>query len=380
MFNRRSLVVLLCLVLLAAACSGDDSSGESGESSSGDADSTTTTAAAELISAGTGEFADTGWEQHVPGGDCECADGSEFSFWSHEGDPNRVVLFFMGGGACFSAETCSFTDGTYTVQAGDDVDPTTGIFDFENPDNPFRDWTFVFVPYCTGDVHLGDAEQDYGDGLVVQHKGFVNASSGLDYVVENYGDAEHLFVTGSSAGGVPAPLFAGLASDQMPNTEIAALADASGAYPDNPPVNEAIGSLWGTFDNVPDWPENEGLEPQDYSIPGLFVLAGQHDPDLRFARYDAAYDEVQQQFSTLSGISDGDLFEIIQANEQGIEDDGVSVSSYIAPGTVHTILGDNGLYDLEVEGTSFLDWLTGFVDGDTPDDVVCTDCENPADA
>jgi hypothetical protein len=377
-FIRRCAVVLLPLVLIAAACSGDDdSSAPEGE----DADAATTTAAPELVSASTGEFADTGWEQHVPGGDCECADGSEFSFWSHEGDPNRVMLFFMGGGACFSPETCSFTDGTYTVTADTDLDAfTTGIFDFENADNPFRDWSMVFVPYCTGDVHLGNAEHDYGDGLVVQHKGFVNASAGLDYVVDTYPDAEHLFVTGSSAGGVPAPLFAALASDEMPDTEIAALSDASGAYPDNPPVNEAIGSLWGTFNNVPDWPETQDLEPADWSIPGAFVVAGEHDPDLRFARYDAAYDEVQQNFSTLSGISDGDLFDIIQANEAGIEDEGVSVSSYIAPGTVHTILGDDALYTLEVEGIPLLDWLTDFVDGGTPDDVVCTDCENPADA
>ena len=179
---------------------------------------------------------------------------------------------------------------------------------------------------------------------------------------------------------MPAPLFAGLVADELPSASVASLSDASGAYPDNPPVNEAIGALWGTYENVPDWPENEGLEPADWSIPGLFVQAGLHNPDLRFARYDAAYDEVQQQFSTLSGISDGDLFEIIQSNEEGIEAEGVDVSSYIAPGTVHTILGDDALYSLEVEGESFLDWLTAFVDGDEVGDVTCVDCEAPAGA
>ena len=373
MLRRRSPWVLLAVfVVLAAACGGDDSS-DSASSDEGDSGTTTSAPATETVG---------GWEQHVPGGDCECADGSEFSFWSREGDPEKVVLFFQGGGACFSPETCSFTDGTYQVQAdGSQVtEEAAGIFDFENEDNPFRDWSFVFVPYCTGDIHLGNAEQDYGDGLVVQHKGYVNATAGLDHLVENYADASEVFVTGSSAGGVPAPLFAALAADELPDAEVSALSDASGAYPDNPPVNEAIGSLWGTFNNVPDWPENEGLEPADYSIPGLFVQSGLHNPELRFARYDNAYDETQQQFSTLSGISDGDLFDIIQANEAGIEDAGVEVSSYIAPGTEHTILGDDALYDLEVEGTSFLEWLTDFVAGDAVDDVVCTDCGNPADA
>ena len=212
----------------------------------------------------------------------------------------------------------------------------------------------------------------------MQHRGYVNAKAGMDYLVETYPDASEVFVTGSSAGGVPAPLFAGLVADELPDAEVAALADASGAYPDNPPVNEAIGSLWGTFNNVPDWPENEGMEPQDYSIPGLFVQAGLHNDELRFARYDAAYDETQQQFSTLSGISDGDLLTIIQANAEGIEEAGVPVSTYIAPGTTHTILGDDAMYDLTVEGTSFVDWLTGFVEGDEVDDVLCTDCGSPA--
>ncbi len=124
-----------------------------------------------------------------------------------------------------------------------------------------------------------------------------------------------------------------------PTPDITVLADASGVYADNPPVNEAIGTLWGTFNNILDWPELEGLEPRDYSVPGLFVNSGHHDPDIRFARYDNAYDEVQQSFSSLAGLGDGDLLSIIQTNEAAIEDAGVPVASYIAPGTDHTILG-----------------------------------------
>lgn len=366
--SPRLLAAALTVVLLAAACGGDDSSGDAAAGTTASEDSTPVSTDAE-------------WEQHVPGGDCQCADGSEFSFWSRTTNPDKVVLFFMGGGACFSPETCSFTDGTYTVQAGGSPgDTATGIFDFDNPDNPFRDYSFVFVPYCTGDIHIGNAVHDYGDGLTVNHVGFVNATAGLDYVVENFPDASEVFVTGSSAGGVPAPLFGGLVSDELPDANVTVLADASGAYPDNPPVNEAIGTIWGTFENVPDWPENEGLEPSDWSIPGLFVQAGLHDPDIRFARYDSAYDEVQEQFSSLAGLEDGDLKTIIENNEDGIEAAGVPVASYISPGTVHTILGDDALYTLEVEGISFLDWLTDYAGGDEVGDVVCVDCENPADA
>lgn len=375
--SARLLVAVVALVLVAASCGGDDSSGA--EAAADTAADTTTTAptdeTATAVEAGA-------WEQHVPGGDCQCGDGSEFSFWSRAADPEKVLLYFQGGGACFSLETCDPADPTYTLVAdGSQATASdSGVFALDNPDNPFRDWSIVFVPYCTGDVHLGDNTTTYGPGVTVNHKGYVNAKAAFDYMVDAFPDAAEVFVTGSSAGGVPAPLFGGLASDAYPEADVAVLADASGAYPDNPPVNEAIGTLWGTYNNVPDWPENEGLEPADYSIPGLFVQSGLHDPDIRFGRYDNAYDEVQQTFSSLAGLSDGDLLDIIQANEAGIEEDGVPVASYIAPGTDHTILGSNGMYDLEVEGVSFLDWLNDFVAGEDVPDVVCTDCEAPADA
>ena len=53
------------------------------------------------------------WEKVVPGGDCECADGSEFAFFERRADPTKVVFFLDGGGACFDAETCAFIGEGY---------------------------------------------------------------------------------------------------------------------------------------------------------------------------------------------------------------------------------------------------------------------------
>ena len=376
-FTVRALLGLALVALVAAGCSSDDSADDEAA-----ADTATDTATTDTTEAATAPVEAQDWEEHVPGGDCQCGDGGEFSFYSRVADPEKVLLYFQGGGACFSPETCNPEDPAYTLVASgaQATDSNSGVFALDNPDNPFRDWSMVFVPYCTGDIHLGDNTNTYGPGVTVNHKGYVNAKAAFDYMVEAFPDASEVFVTGSSAGGVPSPLFGGLASDEYPDADITVLADASGVYADNPPVNEAIGSLWGTFNNIPDWPELEGLEPADYSVPGLFVNSGLHDPDIRFARYDNAYDEVQQSFSSLAGLGDGDLLSIIQANEAGIEEAGVPVASYIAPGTDHTILGYNGMYELEVEGVSFLDWLTEYVEGEDVDDVVCTDCDNPADA
>ena len=59
-----------------------------------------------------------------------------------------------------------------------------GIFDFARADNPFADYCFIYVPLCTGDVHLGDATREYSPELTVEHNGFVNGTTTLNYVAE----------------------------------------------------------------------------------------------------------------------------------------------------------------------------------------------------
>ncbi|MEZ5165655.1 MAG: hypothetical protein R2695_03885 [Acidimicrobiales bacterium] len=64
------------------------------------------------------------WVAHEGGPDCHCADGSDYWFHSRTDDPTKVVLYFQGGGACFSEETCQFDDtGTYKVTTGPDDRP-----------------------------------------------------------------------------------------------------------------------------------------------------------------------------------------------------------------------------------------------------------------
>jgi acetyl esterase/lipase len=395
---RRALPLLLVSVLIAACGNGggaDDSAdtrvtepttepttaaSTSTAPASSAAPTSTARAATTAASVTTAPDAVAEWVAHPTEAPCLCADGSEYVFHTLERNPDKVMLYYQGGGACFSEEMCSFTNGTYKVTTGEDDHPNEtsgGIFDFGNPANPFADWSIVFMPYCTGDVFLGDATTTYGEDLVIEHRGAANARHGLDYVAENYPDAERLFVTGSSAGGVPAPLIAGLASDVLPVADIAVLADASGGYPSNPVTNSVIGALWGTASNLPDWPELEGLDPNRFGIPDLFTYSGRHDPSIRMARYDNAFDRVQKSFSQLAGL-DGGLLAVLDANEAMIEAGGVNLDVYVAPGADHTILGSDDLYDLEVEGVAFIDWLTTFVGGGSLGDVHCVECEQAA--
>jgi Pectinacetylesterase len=360
----------MAAAMVAAGCSSDDSDEDAtaSESSEGGAADEST------IQAGP-------WEQVTPGGDCQCSDGSEFSFWVREADPTKVVLFFQGGGACFSAETCSPGDGaTAKLTTGPEDNPTggDGVWDFDNPQNPFADHSFVFVPYCTGDVHVGNKTQEYSPEVTVQHKGYVNGSAALDHMVETFADAQQVVVAGESAGSIASPFYAGLVADRLPDAEITVLADGSGAYADVPSINAAIGSLWGTESSIPDWPETQGVTVEDWSIPGGFMYSGRHAPDITFARHDYAYDAAQKMYVELSGLPGADdLLRVTDANERQIEDAGVDLASYIAPGDGHTVLSQEAFYTEEVAGVALLDWVTDLVEGRPVDDVHCEQCGRP---
>ncbi|SDE84613.1 Pectinacetylesterase [Blastococcus fimeti] len=327
------------------------------------------------------------WEQVSTSDECECSDGSEFHYWVHEGAADKVAFVLEGGGACFSAATCGPTGGTSKVNLADDApagpgsrgegdeNGAQGLLDLDNPDNPLAGYSVVYVPYCTGDLHLGDRTQDYGDGVVVEHKGRVNATTALEGMAEAFPDAEEVVVVGFSAGSAGAPLYGGLVHDLLPDAEISVVADASGAYPGDAVITTAIGGLWGIFDDLPAWPESADQPQTAWSLPGLFVQAGRHVPDIRFATIDTAADSVQRTFTQLIGFGSTPLIDLIDANAAYIESNGVEVSAWVGPGTQHvSTAGDDVLYGSEVDGTALVDWLGDFLAGDDVPDVRCADC------
>jgi hypothetical protein len=343
------LLVLVALAATVAAC---------GDNDGGNAGTVATTAPSTTATAG-----DQEWERIVPGGDCRCSDGSEFSFWVRKANPKRVVFYLQDGGACFSAKTCAPDSDLYNTRVDEGPTGEGGRFDFADERNPFADFSVVFVPYCTGDVHIGNATTKYAPGLTVHHKGYVNGTVALDRLAATFPDATEVVVVGESAGSVAAPLYAGLVSDRLPSARITVLADGSGSYPDRPRVNEII-AAWGT----------RNVLPQPWSLPGLFIQSGRHDPKIVLARHDYAYDEHQESWYPIIGIPAKDLLSLIDANETQIEGAGVNLLSYIAPGTEHTVLSEERLYTEEVNGQPLVDWVTTLIEGKPVADVHCKAC------
>jgi hypothetical protein len=372
--RRRPLtpvVVALVLAGLASACGGGSSDGTGGSEAELDDD----------VASRVEDAADAAmWKKVVPGGDCLCADGSEFAFWEHRGDPTKVVLFLDGGGACFDATSCAFSSGDeagydWNVE-GDDPTLDGGIFDFAHADNPFRDYSFILVPSCTGDVHLGDATQEYSPELTVEHKGFVNGTAALDHLAASYPDAAQVVVVGKSVGSVAAPVYGGLVADLLPDTQVTVLGAQSGGIPNDPDFTaETLGGLWGAYENMPDWEVNEGLTARDWGPSRFWIQAGLHDPDLVLARFDFAFDPSEEEAAAAILGGSPNLLALIDANDAAIDAAGVVQHSYTAPGRDHGILEWDKFYAVDVDGITLVDWVAALIAGQPLGDVHCTDCE-----
>jgi hypothetical protein len=356
------LLLLATLAATLAAC---------GDSTTTKASTTTTTQTPSTTAASD----EQGWKRVVPGGDCQCSDGSKFSFWMRKANPKKVVFYLQGGGACFSAKTCAPGSDLYktNIRSGDRPSGQAGIFELAEKRNPFADYSIVYVPYCTGDVHIGNTTTKYAPGLTVHHRGYVNGTAALDQLATTFPDATKVVVMGESAGSIAAPLYAGLVSDRLPKAEITVLADGSGSYPDAPRFNNII-AAWGTGNALPDWAKSTGRTGKQWSFPGLFIQSGRHNPKIVFARHDHAYDDVQELWDQLVGIRTVDLLSLIDTNEAQIERAGVNLLSYTAPGSEHTVLSDEPFYTEQVNGQRFVDWVTRLIERKTVDDVHCRRC------
>ncbi len=137
---------------------------------------------------------------------------------SPSANPSGVLVYFEGGGACWDYEGCiSVGDlGTAFHANGFDEGDWDGVigdlyraivpFDREADGNPWKDAHYVFVPYCTADVHAGDQitelwNNDHTESKTMHYRGYHNVTEYLTRLVPTFFDTPRVWVTGSSAGG-----------------------------------------------------------------------------------------------------------------------------------------------------------------------------------
>jgi hypothetical protein len=142
------------------------------------------------------------WEKvALPG--TQCGNGSQYKFFARRTASPNVLFFFEGGGACWDYDTCSgragilgaanpngIADDYMTQFTAKYVSP---IVNGADPGLPLRartdlvtkDWNIVYMPYCTGDVHIGNRHATYTDPTGAQpplawnHAGYTNTLAAI---------------------------------------------------------------------------------------------------------------------------------------------------------------------------------------------------------
>jgi len=365
-------MLLLGLALFGMACQGEEE----------EAGGATATLLATEAASPTAPDLSPGWTKIEPGGDTICSRGTPFVYFVHPGTVNRLVVYFQGGGACWSHATCSL--GLAKETAGDSDNPgqaESGIFDLDNPDNPFKDWSFVFIPYCTGDVHWGDNTQTYTAGdedIVIHHKGFVNVSAVLDWIQANFEEPEKIFVSGCSAGSYGSIVGAAYIHELYPDVPLYELGDAGAGVISDDFFQDSFPN-WNATENIPDWIPALQVPWTELTLVKAYIALANYYSSDRWAQYNTAHDQIQTLMYRGMGGTD-DWGELMLASIQEIQDNAPNFHSYIAPGTTECITGDDIFYTREVEGVGFVDWVDALVNDEAWDDVMCTDCETDPEA
>ncbi|CAK8996660.1 Pectin acetylesterase 11, partial [Durusdinium trenchii] len=164
-----------------------------------------------------------------PGGKTTCMHPQEgaYEFVVRKGDPEKLVFFLQGGGACwdpisYERRVCTM-DISYSKKVSGLLH-NRGIFNSDDSQNPFRTWTMVEVLYCSGDLHVGDVV-----GAVPQ-RGYQNTQAALDWVASNVGSLHSLLIMGSSAGALGAQFWSQRILEALPHHHAMVLADSYAGY------------------------------------------------------------------------------------------------------------------------------------------------------
>jgi hypothetical protein len=321
------------------------------------------------------------WQAVEPGGETICADGSPYRFFVHPGDPARLLVEFEGGGACWDAGTCALSIYSRRVT----IDPVSversgrlvGIYDRKNPENPFREWTHVYVPYCTGDLHWGHNDQTYtapGGPFVVHHRGAVNAAAALSWTYDNVRTPRQVFVAGCSAGGYGSALWSAHVMGHYSGASAAQLSDSgAGVVPPGffaiPLANWNAAAAWPNF--IPAL-SLDRLDTSRVTMADFYTAVAGHYPLSVFSQFNRLADSTQVLFYILTKgalASPEEWAAQMQSSVAQIRSTSPNFSAYTAPGSDHCVINSPAVYTTEVGGVRLVDWIRTLAETRNPPSV-----------
>lgn len=247
-----------------------------------------------------------------------CSDGSQYRFWYYDNPGStNMVISFEGGGACWDYATCSGQAGALGAAHPNGI-PDDYIHDFEpmyvsplingaDPGIPFRaknpiatnGFDMVYVPYCTGDVHVGNRVVTYTDPsgqqppITFRHNGYNNSLAILGFLHGRFPAINKLVVTGFSAGGVASSAVFYQARRTLVPTKAYLLNDSGPIFPapnatyNSRPLHDLIKTQWNLqslYDQLP-----ASFNPNDFGSINTMVATEFPSDRLAYVGYSSDY-------------------------------------------------------------------------------------------
>ena len=285
------------------------------------------------------------------------------------GSENKLVVYFFGGGVSITEETSRGGKEFFAEDMlGQDYIATWGIGS-DDASNPFRDWSFLVIPYASGDFHSGTGEYCYtenGKEKVIYHQGYTNYSAFV-------GSPDTLLITGFSAGGFATSLLADDVIDRFPSAEnITVCVDSSLLLYDG--WRETAQNLWKSPAEIAERLTGDNLVLDSLTalhnkrgdrVKILFDCSVRNDTLMQYQAYIR-----ERKMSRTKGNGDlfqKDLKEMVEGLQENIEGVGIYIWEYAlddaTKNTQHTILSGQVFEKLNQE-KSVAEWITDAINGD----------------
>lgn len=295
--------------------------------------------------------------------DSRCDDGSPTGIAINPAASGKdLVVFFNGGGACWERTTClilnTSSHGPFNRTNFDNMKGKVNgsILDRTLAGSPFANYSMVFVPYCTGDVHAGDKQADYGKPFY--HSGYKNAEAFLKRLRPTFPSVDHLVVTGSSGGGFGSAFNYDQFRRYFPDAKRAYLLDDSGP----PFIGDAVEADLRTS-----WYDAWGLSTtvgarcpgcrDDFS--GMITALSRRYPEDQLALLSSTRDQVIRTFY----LQAEDVFQTnLYALATQVMEPLPNTRYYFVDGNFHTFLGAPTMNN--APGTPLLSWIGQMVSDD----------------
>ncbi len=304
------------------------------------------------------------------------SDGTEWHGILRKGSENKLVVYFFGGGVSITEETSRGGKEFFAEDmTGQDFVATWGIGS-DDAANPFRDWSFLVIPYASGDFHSGTGEYRYtenGKEKVVYHQGYTNYSAFVEEAKQYVGSPDTLLITGFSAGGFATSLLADDVIDRFPSAEnITVCVDSSLLLYDG--WHETAQNLWKSPAEIA-----ERLTGNNLVLDSLTALHDKRGDRVKILFDCSVRDDTLLQYQAYiregkmsKTKENGDLFqkdlkEMVEGLRENIEGVGIYIWEYALDDTTkntqHTILSSQVFEKLNGE-KSVAAWITDAINGD----------------